>query len=99
MPLMRCTVTEDGKTKQGWKYSESGKCWIGPGAKKKAIKQGLAIQYHGGEKFKAEQMLTKQSLEPEINLDDPYWERLADTLISRREELADDVQRLLLDKK
>lgn len=38
MPLMRC-----GKDGQGWKYGENGKCYIGKDAKKKAIKQGLAI--------------------------------------------------------
>lgn len=47
MPLMRCT----GEGKPGWKYGESGKCYTyEPGnkasalrAKKKAIRQGLAI--------------------------------------------------------
>jgi hypothetical protein len=47
MPLKQCS--KDGKS--GWKYGDSGKCYIGPGAKKKAIKQGLAEQYNGGHKF------------------------------------------------
>lgn len=38
MPLKQC---EDGG-KSGWKYGDSGKCYTGPGGKKKAIKQGLA---------------------------------------------------------
>lgn len=37
MPLMRCEHN-------GWKYGESGKCYHGPNAKKKAIKQAVAIQ-------------------------------------------------------
>ena len=39
MPLKRCT--KDGKS--GWKYGDEGACYTGPDAKKKAIKQGLAI--------------------------------------------------------
>lgn len=36
---MKCS--KDGKS--GWKYGDSGHCYTGPGAKKKAIKQGVAI--------------------------------------------------------
>jgi len=36
MPLMRC---EHG----GWKYGRKGKCYHGKDAKKKAIKQAVAI--------------------------------------------------------
>ena len=39
---------KDGK--KGYKYGESGKCYIGEGAKKKAILQGVAIE--GGGKLK-----------------------------------------------
>lgn len=46
MPLKRCT--SNGKS--GWKWGENGKCYIGPGAKKKAIEQGIAIE--GPDKFK-----------------------------------------------
>ncbi len=35
IPLMKCE-------KDGWKYGDSGKCYHGPDAKKKAVKQGLA---------------------------------------------------------
>lgn len=49
MPLEKCS--SDGKS--GWRYGKSGHCYVGPGAKKKAIKQGLAEQYNGGETFKA----------------------------------------------
>lgn len=48
MPIMKCN--ENGKS--GWKYGDSGHCYTGSGGKKKAIKQGLAEQYNGGEKFK-----------------------------------------------
>ncbi len=46
MPLKRCT--ENGKS--GWKWGNSGKCYTGKDAKKKAIKQGIAIE--GPDKFK-----------------------------------------------
>jgi hypothetical protein len=42
MPLKRCG-------KDGWKWGDSGECYTGPGAKKKAIKQGVAIE--GPQKF------------------------------------------------
>lgn len=45
MPLKRCS--KDGSS--GWKYGDSGHCYTGPGAKKKAIKQGLS---YDGENFK-----------------------------------------------
>ena len=45
MPLKKCAA--DGKN--GYKWGSEGKCYTGPGAKKKAIKQGLAIE--GPEKF------------------------------------------------
>jgi len=46
MPLKRCT--SNGKS--GWKWGDQGKCYTGPGAKKRAIKQGIAIE--GPERFK-----------------------------------------------
>jgi hypothetical protein len=48
VPLMRCT--KDGK--QGWKFGESGHCYTGKDAKKKAAQQGRAIkaqQAHSGD--------------------------------------------------
>lgn len=45
MPLHKCS--SGGKS--GWKFGKSGKCYTGPGAKKKALKQGVAI--HGPKKF------------------------------------------------
>ena len=48
MPLKRCS--ESGKS--GWKWGNSGKCYVGKGGKKKAIKQGIAIE--GPDKFKEE---------------------------------------------
>lgn len=40
MPIMKCN--KDGKS--GYKYGESGHCYTGPDAKKKAAKQGQAIE-------------------------------------------------------
>lgn len=48
MPLEKCK--KGGKS--GWKWGDSGACYVGPGAKKKAIKQGIAIE--GPKKFKTE---------------------------------------------
>ena len=45
MPLKKCTV--DGKS--GYQWGDVGKCYTGPSAKKKAIKQGVAIE--GPKKF------------------------------------------------
>ena len=39
MPLQRCTA--EGAS--GWRWGESGKCYVGPDAKAKAIAQGVAI--------------------------------------------------------
>ena len=39
MPVKKCQ--KDGKN--GYKWGDQGKCYTGPGAKKKAIKQGMAI--------------------------------------------------------
>ena len=46
MPVQKC----QSKGKSGWKYGKEGKCYIGKEAKKKAIKQGLAIARRKGEK-------------------------------------------------
>ena len=45
MPLKKCTENQ----KSGYKWGDKGKCYTGPDAKKKAIKQGVAID--GPEKF------------------------------------------------
>jgi hypothetical protein len=46
MPLTSCTV--DGKS--GFRWGTKGKCYTGPGAKKKALKQGIAEE--GPKKFR-----------------------------------------------
>jgi hypothetical protein len=46
MPLKKCT--KDGK--KGWKWGDSGACYTGRDGKRKAIKQGIAIE--GPDKFK-----------------------------------------------
>lgn len=45
MPLKNCS--ENGKN--GWKWGDQGKCYIGKDAKKQAIRQGISIE--GPEKF------------------------------------------------
>tara|TARA_R110000824_G_scaffold282601_22_gene470938 strand:- start:600 stop:1100 length:501 start_codon:yes stop_codon:yes gene_type:complete len=45
MPLKKCTV--DGKA--GYQWGDAGKCYTGRDAKKKAIRQGVAVE--GPEKF------------------------------------------------
>ena len=40
MPLKKCS--KDGKS--GYKWGDQGKCYTGPGARKKALKQGRAIE-------------------------------------------------------
>lgn len=48
MPVKKC----QSKGKSGWKYGDSGKCYTGKDAKKKAIKQGLAVAKSQGRKPK-----------------------------------------------
>lgn len=62
MPLKQCEV--DGKS--GWKYGDSGKCYVGEGAKRKAILQGVAIAQNSGEKLK----LSKADI-AELTIDEP----------------------------
>lgn len=45
MPLKKCSENKQS----GWKWGDSGKCYLGPEGKKQAIKQGIAIE--GPEKF------------------------------------------------
>lgn len=45
MPLQKCSNDD----KSGYKWGSSGQCYTGPDAKKKALKQGIAIE--GPEKF------------------------------------------------
>ena len=60
MPLKRCSESKES----GWKWGDSGKCYTGRDAKKKAIKQGVAIE--GPKKF--QQMAS--SFEEPMNQDD-----------------------------
>lgn len=48
MPLQKCSANGTS----GWRWGDQGKCYTGPGAKKKAIKQGIAVE--GPKKFAAE---------------------------------------------
>ncbi len=72
MPLKRC-----GTGGKGWQYG-SGKCYTGPGAKKKAIKQGVAID--GPDKFKAEMSKGEEILPEEL---DEILEEIEDDEINK----------------
>jgi hypothetical protein len=50
MPLTQCT--KNGT--RGWRWGAKGACYTGPGAKKKALKQGLAENNGDENKFKAD---------------------------------------------
>jgi hypothetical protein len=74
MPLKNCS--ENGKN--GWKWGDEGKCYIGKDGKKQAIKQGIAIE--GPEKFN--KMTKSQSYEDlYVQLSDDE-KALANSLIS-----------------
>lgn len=47
MPLKRCQ--KDNKL--GWKWGDSGKCYIGPSAKEDAERQGRAIESQKRDEF------------------------------------------------
>lgn len=63
MPLKRCS--SDGKT--GWKYGDSGKCYVGEEGKKQAIRQGISIE--GPQKF-SEKMKSEGA---DVSDDDVAW--------------------------
>jgi hypothetical protein len=71
MPLKRCSKNENS----GWKWGDSGKCYTGKSAKKKAIKQGVAIE--GPKKF--QQMAS--------SFEDSFTEEDIDTAIESMCEL------------
>ena len=54
MPLKRCS--NDGKS--GYKWGDKGSCYTGKDAKKKAIRQGVAIE--GPEKFSQKASLDEE---------------------------------------
>lgn len=55
MPLKRCS--KDGQT--GWKWGNEGTCYVGPGAREKALEQARAILANqGDEKIKDEKPFT-----------------------------------------
>jgi len=59
MPLKKCS--EDKQS--GWKWGDAGKCYTGKDAKKKAIKQGIAIE--GPEKFQQKASQFQENLTQE----------------------------------
>jgi hypothetical protein len=60
MPLKKCG-------KNGYKWGDSGKCYTGPDGKKKALKQGLAIE--GADNFKS---IMKKS-KGDFHIDDLFY--------------------------
>lgn len=76
MPLKRCSVNN----KSGWKWGDKGKCYTGPGGKKKAIKQGYAEDpEHFNEIMKSEGFTKDQETLRDIIVDQEttYKEALA----------------------
>lgn len=61
MPIKRCSI--DGKS--GYKWGDEGKCYTGPDAKKKAIKQAIAIGEYASNKisFDYDETLTKKNIQ------------------------------------
>jgi len=76
MPLKKCQ--KNGKS--GWKWGDSGKCYTGPGAKKKAIKQGIAIE--GPDKF-AKKASAEEFAEV---LDDLTYTEKIDLVLARKQK-------------
>ena len=68
MPLKKCTV--EGKA--GYQWGDTGKCYTGPEGKKKAIKQGVAVE--GPEKF------SQKAREHNIFLDTNDIKAVADSM-------------------
>ena len=74
MPLKNCS--ENGK--DGWKWGDQGKCYLGKDAKKQAIKQGISIE--GPEKFaKIMKSQSHEDLYMQLSNDE---KELANSLIS-----------------
>jgi len=53
MPIQKCT--KNGKS--GYKWGKSGTCYVGPGAREKALKQGRAIEISKRSKSRMVQIL------------------------------------------
>ena len=68
MPLKKCTENQTS----GYKWGNEGKCFTGPDAKKKAIKQGVAIE--GPEKF------SQKAIEQNILLNTDDIKAVADSM-------------------
>ena len=89
MPLKKCS--EDRQS--GWKWGDQGKCYTGPEGKRKAIRQGVAIE--GPEKF------SKKVKAGELEFAEKDWEYIDDALghiglgIGDRLAYAVDLQRYL----
>lgn len=90
MPLQRCQA--DGKA--GWKYGPSGHCYTGPGAKKKAIRQGVAIQEGGGPPFESRKDTKKSKAE----LTEAKLDTAVARLITPEEEKRDNLEREMMDR-
>ena len=68
MPLHKCT--KNGKS--GYRWGSKGVCFTGPGAKKKALKQGYAIDK---DKFAAE--ATQEEMDMALGIQDSFIDKVA----------------------
>lgn len=64
MPLEKCKINN----KPGWRWGKQGKCYTGPEAKKKAVKQGLAMgdSVHDAPESAANFQQILETLKPKI---------------------------------
>lgn len=86
MPLKRCK--KEGKS--GWQWGDSGVCYTGKDGKKKAIKQGIAIE--GPDKFKKEMKKAKGSEE-----DWPSQQEVDEAVREYGEENGSDIDNFIAD--
>lgn len=79
MPLRKCT--NNGKS--GYQWGDEGKCFTGPNAKKKAIRQGIAIE--GPDKFR------QKASAQEFETDEDVIKAVSDYLFEENYELKEIV--------
>lgn len=87
MPLMRC----EEKGESGWKYGQGGRCYTGSGAKKKAIRQGVAIEENGGPKFESRK-------DSKATLTEQKLDEMVARIITPEESRRDDLERELVNR-
>ena len=78
MPLKKCS--SDGKS--GWKWENSGKCYVGPGGKKKAIKQGLSYDQKAFSQEIASALESDNTLQEDEDIQEIVTEILEDPIMA-----------------